>query len=45
MLTTLVYSVVVSFIILKMIDMTMGLRVTEERSAKASISLHGESIE
>ena len=37
--TTLVYSGVGSFIILKIIDMAIGLRVTEERSAKASMSV------
>jgi Amt family ammonium transporter len=37
---------VMSFIILKIIDMTMGLRVTEEQEREGlDISLHGERIE
>jgi Amt family ammonium transporter len=44
--TTLIYGLVVSFIILKVIDMTMGLRVTEEQEREGwDISLHGERIE
>jgi len=44
--TTLVYGFVVSFAILKIIDMTIGLRVTEEQERQGlDISLHGESIE
>jgi ammonium transporter, Amt family len=44
--TTLVYGFVASFVILKVIDMTMGLRVTEEQEREGlDISLHGESIE
>ncbi len=44
--TTLIYGFVMSFIILKVIDMTMGLRVTEEQEREGlDISLHGESVE
>jgi Amt family ammonium transporter len=44
--TTLIYGFVVSFIILKAIDMTMGLRVTEEQERQGlDITLHGERIE
>jgi Amt family ammonium transporter len=44
--TTLIYGGVVSFILLKVIDMTMGLRVTEEQEREGlDISLHGERIE
>ncbi len=44
--TTLIYGFVMSFIILKVIDMTMGLRVTEEQEREGlDISLHGEKIE
>jgi Amt family ammonium transporter len=44
--TTLIYGFVVSFIILKAIDMTMGLRVTEEQEREGlDIALHGERIE
>jgi Amt family ammonium transporter len=44
--TTLVYGFVMSFIILKLIDMTIGLRVTEDQEREGlDISLHGESIE
>jgi ammonium transporter, Amt family len=43
---TIVYGLVVSFVILKVIDMTMGLRVSEEQEREGlDISLHGESIE
>jgi Amt family ammonium transporter len=43
---TLIYGFVVSFVILKIIDVTMGLRVTEEQEREGlDISLHGESIE
>src|ERR1700744_4551974 len=45
-LTTLVYSGVVSFILLKVIDMVMGLRVTEEEEREGlDVSLHGEHVE
>jgi ammonium transporter, Amt family len=44
--TTLIYGFVASFVILKIIDKTMGLRVTEEQEREGlDISLHGESIE
>ena len=43
---TVVYGFVVSYVILKVIDMTIGLRVTEEQEREGlDISLHGESIE
>jgi ammonium transporter, Amt family len=43
---TVIYGLVVSFVILKIIDMTMGLRVSEEQEREGlDISLHGESIE
>ncbi len=43
---TLIYGFVMSFIILKVIDMTMGLRVTEEQEREGlDISLHGERVE
>ena len=43
---TAIYGFAASFIILKVIDMTMGLRVTEEQEREGlDISLHGESIE
>ena len=43
---TVVYGFAASFVILKVIDMTMGLRVTEEQEREGlDISLHGESIE
>ena len=45
-LTTLIYSGVVSFILLKIIDMVMGLRVTEEQEREGlDVSLHGEHVE
>jgi Amt family ammonium transporter len=44
--TTLIYGFIVSFIILKVIDMTIGLRVTEEQERVGlDISQHGEKIE
>jgi ammonium transporter, Amt family len=44
--TTVIYGFVASFVILKVIDMTIGLRVTEEQERQGlDISLHGESIE
>ena len=44
--TTLVYSGVGSFIILKVIDMIIGLRVSEEQEREGlDISLHGERVE
>src|SRR5882672_8023921 len=43
---TLIYGFIVSFIILKVIDMTIGLRVTEEEEREGlDISLHGEKVE
>jgi Amt family ammonium transporter len=43
---TVVYGFTASYIILKIIDMTMGLRVTEEQEREGlDITLHGESIE
>jgi Amt family ammonium transporter len=43
---TLIYGFVVSFVILKIIDVTIGLRVSEEQEREGlDISLHGESIE
>jgi Amt family ammonium transporter len=43
---TLVYGFSASFVILKVIDKTMGLRVAEEQEREGlDISLHGESIE
>jgi Amt family ammonium transporter len=45
-LTTLVYSGVVSYILLKIIDMVMGIRVTEEQEREGlDVSLHGEHVE
>ena len=45
-LTTLIYGFIVSFVILKIVDMTIGLRVTEEQEREGlDISLHGESVE
>ncbi|MEZ5672261.1 MAG: hypothetical protein R3E08_07685 [Thiotrichaceae bacterium] len=42
-LTTLVYSGVMSFTILKLIDMTLGLRVDEEQESQGlDMSLHDE---
>jgi ammonium transporter, Amt family len=44
--TTVIYGFAASFVILKLIDMTIGLRVTEEQEREGlDISLHGESIE
>jgi ammonium transporter, Amt family len=43
---TVIYGFVASFIILKVIDKTIGLRVSEEQEREGlDISLHGESIE
>ncbi|WP_321879944.1 ammonium transporter [Paraburkholderia bannensis] len=45
-LTTLIYSGVVSYILLKVIDMVMGLRVTEEEEREGlDVILHGERVE
>jgi Amt family ammonium transporter len=44
-LTTLVYSGVGSFIILKVLDMVIGIRVADEQEREGlDISLHGESV-
>jgi Amt family ammonium transporter len=44
-LTTLIYSGVMSFILLKIIDMVMGLRVTEEEERDGlDVALHGEHV-
>jgi Amt family ammonium transporter len=44
--TTLIYSGVGSFIILKIIDMVIGLRVSEEEEREGlDVSLHGERVE
>ncbi|MGF6634983.1 ammonium transporter [Paraburkholderia tuberum] len=45
-LTTLIYSGVVSFVLLKIIDLVMGIRVTEEQEREGlDVSLHGEKVE
>jgi Amt family ammonium transporter len=45
-LITLVYSGVLSFVLLKLIDMTIGLRVTEEEEREGlDVILHGEHVE
>jgi Amt family ammonium transporter len=44
--TTLVVSGVGSYIILKVIDMVIGLRVSEEEEREGlDVSLHGERVE
>jgi Amt family ammonium transporter len=44
--TTVIYGFVVSYAILKVIDLTIGLRVSEEQERTGlDISLHGESLE
>jgi Amt family ammonium transporter len=44
--TTVIYGFVVSYVILKIIDVTIGLRVSEEQERTGlDISLHGESLE
>ena len=43
---TVVYGFVVSYVILTIIDKTIGLRVTEDEERQGlDISLHGESLE
>jgi Amt family ammonium transporter len=43
---TVIYGFAVSFAILKLIDVTIGLRVSEEQEREGlDISLHGESLE
>ncbi|AOI83725.1 MULTISPECIES: ammonium transporter [Burkholderia] len=45
-LITLVYSGVLSFVLLKLIDLTMGLRVSEEEEREGlDVILHGEHVE
>jgi Amt family ammonium transporter len=45
-LTTLVYSGVLSYVLLKIIDMVIGIRVTEEEEREGlDITLHGEHVE
>ncbi|WP_158905223.1 ammonium transporter [Burkholderia sp. L27(2015)] len=45
-LTTLVYSGVLSYVLLKIIDMVMGIRVSEEEEREGlDITLHGEHVE
>jgi Amt family ammonium transporter len=42
---TLIYGFIVSFIILKVLDMVIGLRVTEEQEREGlDIALHGEQV-
>ena len=44
-IVTIAYSFIVTFIIIKLIDMTIGIRVTEEEeSIGLDISLHGENF-
>jgi len=44
--TTLLVSGVGSFILLKAIDMTIGLRVTEEQEREGlDLALHGETVQ
>jgi Amt family ammonium transporter len=44
--TTIVYDAIATFIILKVIDMVIGLRVTEEEEREGlDVALHGERIE
>ena len=44
-LVTVVYDAVVSYVILKVIDMLIGLRVTEEQEREGlDVSLHGEQV-
>src|ERR1700756_2939076 len=44
--TTLVYSGIASFVLLKLIDMTMGLRVsTDEEREGLDVVLHGERVD
>jgi Amt family ammonium transporter len=45
-LTTLVYSGIVTYVLLKVIDFVMGLRVTEEEEREGlDVILHGERVE
>jgi Amt family ammonium transporter len=44
--TTVIYGFIASYVILTVIDKTIGLRVSEEQEREGlDISLHGESIE
>ena len=44
--TTVIYTAVASFVILKVIDMVIGLRVNEEQEREGlDVSLHGERVE
>jgi ammonium transporter, Amt family len=44
--TTIIYGFVVSYVLLKIIDAAIGLRVTEEQERQGlDISLHGEKVE
>ena len=44
-LTTLIYTGIVSFIILKVLDMVIGLRVAEDEEREGlDVTLHGESV-
>jgi Amt family ammonium transporter len=44
--TTVIYGFIASYVILMVIDKTIGLRVSEEQEREGlDISLHGESIE
>ncbi|TIC78435.1 ammonium transporter [Crenobacter intestini] len=43
---TIVYCAIVTFVLLKVIDLTMGLRVTEEEEREGlDVRLHGERVE
>ena len=43
---TIVYCAIVTFVLLKIIDLTMGLRVTEEEEREGlDVRLHGERVE
>ena len=45
-LITIVFTAIMTFIILKVVDMVMGLRVTEEQEREGlDIALHGERVE
>ncbi len=45
-LTTLIYSGVLSYVLLKIIDMVIGIRVSEEEEREGlDITLHGEHVE
>jgi Amt family ammonium transporter len=44
--TTLIYGFIMSLIILKLVDLTIGLRVTvDEEREGLDLSQHGEAIE